>query len=319
MKRLPFRCGGTLPIGELAVVRPEEQQLAAALRAGEFCAVYAPPQSGKSSLALRAAEHLQHQGVRTATLDAFLVLLARKQQPTKAAVYCDFALALQEELRPGSVDEEAMVARWHKTDSPDELLAAFLRELRDTGPLALLLDEIDAFVLESPYAANFLAVVRAACGPGLGVCLLGFGLTPRRPPVALLDIGHEFLLGPLDRAELAPLAAGLAGLGDPPDVLLDEVYRWTQGHAGSTGFLCNLLTIDEYRENRDRTEGAAARVARLAENLTRLHRDILGLGRWSLSVPEKRLLPFDKAVLLRRWLRAQGAQGIHSSSGGSPF
>lgn len=242
-----FQAGGALRDGAFYLERGADEALFTALRDGHFCNVLAPRQVGKTSLAQRTARRLDAAGVRTASVD-----LTGINIPEVSAEM--FFTSVADELGQELGADALGYFREHDKLTPTRRLLGFLLEQvrgAEQTPLVIFVDEIDV-LLRHAFADDFFAALRSIYNRGardpesarLTFCLIGV-LVPldltQDPHMTPFNIGREIVLSDFLRPELTPLTAGLAGLGAPPEALLDEVFRWTQGHPALTQFLCEEL------------------------------------------------------------------------------
>jgi WD40 repeat protein len=253
--------GGTLP-GDAPsyIVRNADQELLDALRRSQFCYVLTSRQMGKSSLMVRTASRLQHEGVTCIVLD----LTAVGHNMSEAQWY-DGLL----NLIAGQLDlEDELDAFWeaHPRLGPQQRWMLALEEVVLTacaGRVVVFVDEIDA-VRSLPFSPDgFFAGIRECYNrrtqdpafQGLTFCLLGVASPSdliRDTRTTPFNIGHRIELSDFTAEEAAPLTEGLgvacrfAGLGNPTGMaagLLARVLHWTGGHPYLTQRLC--LAVSE--------------------------------------------------------------------------
>ncbi|MEZ4405445.1 MAG: AAA-like domain-containing protein [Polyangiales bacterium] len=249
-----FQEGLELAAGAFYLPREADTELPKRLLRGEFCAVLAPRQTGKSSLRARTERALQDAGVRTFSVDLSSLGIDSVEDgdDVRSMWYFTVATRISEVASLGG-ELEAVWSR--ESLSAHERFRAFLREqvaCRDT-PTVVFLDEIDR-TLSLPFERDdFFGLIREVSNgratqeawSTLTFCVLGVATPgelvrdPRR--AGTLVTGSVVTLDDFSRAELAPLAEGLATLPGKPDAYLDAVYEWTQGHPSMTQRLCHAL------------------------------------------------------------------------------
>lgn len=240
-----FVTGGTLQ--ETAgsyVTRRADDELFAGLKAGEFCYVLTSRQMGKSSLMIRTSRRLQSEGVTTVILD-----LTRLGQNLTAEQWYLGLLNLVGE-RIGIEDELEDYWFGEKNKGPWVKWSTALRDIvlkRITGPLVLLVDEIDV-VRSLPFSTDeFFAGIREFYNRRtqdpelhrLSFALFGVA-TPsdliRDTRLTPFNIGKRIELTDFTEHEALPLAKGLGpGMGEK---LLKRALHWTGGHPYLTQRLC---------------------------------------------------------------------------------
>lgn len=251
-----FQPGGALLGDRLYVSRRADDQLLAALREGEPCFVFAPRQVGKTSLCLRAMEHLRSEGWRCGYVD----LQALGDNGNDRQWYLSLVDAIARELDL-DLDIEAW-ERAHASITALQMFRTFLHtSLPSEVPIALFFDEVEVLLDAKNDVRLFLNITRTLemTRRGLVVCAAGSATVG---DFVSLDTGSSFFtraqaiaLEDFDRHELARFSEGLLQLGAPPDELLDAVYEWTSGHPGMTQEICWKLA----REG-ERPESPQARV-----------------------------------------------------------
>lgn len=282
---------GALREDALYVERSADEVLFAALSSGEFCAVLAPRQIGKSSLRARTARRLKEVGVHCAQIDLTSLGRAADRDPI-GAWYFSLAHRLADEL---DLSDPKPFFEQHAALLPADRLGLYLRRQvvpALTGTIVVFLDEID-YVRALPIDRDeFFVALRALYNERpqtpalerLTFCLLGVAAPRdlvRDPHITPFNIGRAIRLLDFSRTELSAFSSVLSSLDGESTRWLDEIYRWTSGHPYMTQALCQ-----EVLRRKAETGTVSERVERAAQAR------FLRVGRASdenLSYAEKRL------------------------------
>lgn len=282
---------GALREDALYIERRADDVLFAALSSGEFCAVLAPRQIGKSSLRARTARRLKEVGVHCAQIDLTSLGRAADRDPI-GAWYFSLAHRLADELE---LPDPKPFFEQHAALLPADRLGLYLRRQvvpALTGTIVVFLDEID-YVRALPIDRDeFFVALRALYNERpqtpelerLTFCLLGVAAPRdlvRDPHITPFNIGQAIRLLDFSRTEVSAFASALSPLDGESTRWLDEIYRWTSGHPYMTQALCQ-----EVLRRKAETGTVSERVERAAQAR------FLRVGRSSdenLSYAEKRL------------------------------
>lgn len=243
-----FVTGGALQVDAGSYVsRGADEELLAALRAGEFCYVLTTRQMGKSSLMVRTASQLREGGASVVIID----LTAIGQNLDVEQWYFSMLCHVGERLEL----EAEMEAYWDANirRAPLQRFMGALREVcleQRSEPLVIFVDEIDAVRSLRQFSADeFFAGIRECYNRRpedakmrrLSFCLLGVA-TPsdlisdqRMTP---FNIGHAIHLGDFTDADARVLANGLSPVPDTANTLIARVLWWTSGQPFLTQKLC---------------------------------------------------------------------------------
>jgi hypothetical protein len=243
-----FWAGGIVSEGSIRVKRPADDELLAALRAGEYCYILAPRQAGKSTLAAATASRLRKEGVACAFFDLNL----SGSDCEESEWYADLVQSVSRSLGV------PQVAEWRTpTGQPgDEAWLAFLRECLLTKmekPIVIFLDEID-WLRELPFGERFfrsvyrLPQLRDQFPPlaRLTFCLLG--VTPLEDLVPPATFGpfawiREIWLRDFLPEESQAFAEPLKHyVGGEAAGLLEAILAWAGGNPYMIQRLCKELT-----------------------------------------------------------------------------
>lgn len=246
-----FKAGGTLHLNAPSYVpRAADEELFKRLLASHFCYVLTSRQMGKSSLMIRTAARLRREGIRTAIVD----LSGLGTQITAAQWYLGILTRLGNELKL-VIDVEA----WWQERAALSVVQRFTDFMHDvvlaqvTGHIVIFIDEIDS-TLKLDFTDDFFAAIRTfynarASDPiyeRLTFALLGVAAPSdliQNRNLTPFNIGYALDLQELSRADAQPLADGLnqrfPGHGN---ALLDQIFRWTNGHPYLTQKLCAAAT-----------------------------------------------------------------------------
>jgi WD40 repeat protein len=252
-RSLRLQAGGTLnPRRHIYITRPEDDHLYNLLREGYYVNVLSSRQMGKSSLMVRTAERLEHDGSRAVIIDLagelggaldriesyYLGLLGRIRR--------DLNLSLDLEAWWGSCGTET----WNQR------LLGFFREVvcwQLEGRVVVFLDEIDS-TLKLPYTDDLFTAIRSMYNQRpqtpdferVSFCLIGVAtanelIKDRR--TTPYNIGETLELDDFQagRDDLTELAQFLHEDESQGRALLGQVLRWTGGHPYLTAKVCTDL------------------------------------------------------------------------------
>jgi len=235
------------------VVRPADHELLDNIQAGAFCSVLSAHQMGKSSLMVRTANILQHQGIRTVLIDLNTIGRIAVDQ-----WYLGFLVQVTRQLQLANDYQEW----WHGKHSLSvaQRLVGFLRDVvlaEIPGQIVLFIDEIDV-MLQLDFRDDFFAAIRAMAHARardpiynrLTFVLLGVA-TPidlardaNRTP---FTIGRRIVLSEFSYSEAAPLRQGLeVHFPGQSDRILRHIFHWTNGHPYLTQKLCLAITAERH-------------------------------------------------------------------------
>lgn len=313
---------GALREDAIYIERSADDELYDALFAGEFCAVLAPRQIGKSSLRVRIARRLVEAGIHCAQIDLTALGKAADRDPI-SSWYFSLATRIADELN--LQDPKPFFLQRSDLLPADRLLQYLAREVLPAcvGPVVIFLDEIDYLRALPIDRDEFFVALRALYNERaqqselkrLSFCLLGVA-APRdlvkNPDITPFNIGQLVRLLDFDRQELSAFAPVLAPLCDDEDTILDEMYSWTAGHPYMTQALCQELL----KQRGAQAQGSPAE---------RVERAVLGrflhTGRSSddnLSYAEKRLDQSPQKAALLALYRRLLIKGELPLDGGDP-
>lgn len=218
-----FVTGGTMrPDAPRYIPREADEQLYAAVLAGEYCNVLTTRQMGKSSLMARTAPRLRLEGVACAIVD-----LQGKGDRTSAPEQWYYGVAKQ--IATGLDLSFDLSAWWQQQFQllPAQRLTDFFADAvlkQIEGPVVVFIDEVD-WMIRLKFSDEFFAAIRScfnrrATEPAFN--RLTFVLLGSAAPAQLIrdatrtpfNVGRGIELTDFSPNEAAPLATALGDDGD---------------------------------------------------------------------------------------------------------
>ena len=265
-----YQVGGSLRWNDTNYVRRQADiDLYHALSTGQFCYIFNARQMGKSSLMVRVFYQLQDLGVACAAIDLSRI---GSQNVTLEQWYKGLAVELWQAF--DLVQSVNLKAWWQERQdlSPVQRLAQWIETVllvevksaeRSHPNLVIFLDAVDSVCsLEFPIQ-DFFALIRACYNrrslypeyQRLTFALLGVAKPSdlisdsRRTP---FNIGQAIALDGFQLSEAQPLAQGLVGAVNDPQLALQEILTWTGGQPFLTQKLCRLVAERSRATSEDR-------------------------------------------------------------------
>ena len=250
-----YKVGGALPHNVPSyITRARDRELYEALKAGEFCYVFSSGQMGKSSLMVRTLAKLQAEDWAGIIID-FSAKDSQADLPDRwyngiiNQLNRQFKLLDRKDFRIWLKEQDFL--------SPVERLGEFIETILLPGidrPIVIFIDEIDS-TLNLPFTDYFFALIRACYNKRAenpNYQRLTFALFGVAAPSDLIgdpkgfNIGKSIDLKGFALTEALPLAEGLTGKSDRPQVVLQEILRWTGGQPFLTQRLCQLVVDSSF-------------------------------------------------------------------------
>jgi WD40 repeat protein len=276
MPNMPFQdndyqVGGSLRVSAPSYIqRQADESLYQALRSREFCYVFNARQMGKSSLRVQTKHRLEQEGCHCASVDMTSI---GSSAISAEQWYRGFIAELWRGFNLGPPNQLKAWWQGQEQSSPVQCLKQFLEsvlmlKLPDAAIL-IFIDEID-HVLSLPFNMDdFFAFLRfcynqRAENPVYNQ--LSFALFGVATPSDLIqnthstpfNIGQAIELTGFRLTEALPLAQGLVSHAKKPEVLLNEILKWTGGQPFLTQKLCRLLVNDCNRADQSYCQQIAA-------------------------------------------------------------
>lgn len=255
MVKFSYHIGGSLtPNDPSYICRPADDALNTAVAAGQFCYVFNSRQMGKSSLLARTQWQLLQEGYACTTLDLTRI---GGEITTPTQWYKGIILELWRGLK---LRRELNLKEWWQEADDISLLQhlsyfverEILGKIKDKK-IVIFIDEIDSVISLKFPVDDLFALIRfcynqRSLDPEFE--RLTFVLFGVAKPTDLIqdstrtpfNIGYGIELGglPLEGSKL--LAQGLGDRLSDPQLLLQEIFRWTGGQPFLTQKLCQLVS-----------------------------------------------------------------------------
>jgi len=253
-----YQVGGSLDVNSpVYVVREADRNLYKMIKEKQYCNILNPRQMGKSSLRVRTTAVLSDEGIKCITIDFTGLVGSQKtlEQWYQSLIY-EICKVVKNKLDITLRDFE-LKSWWNELDflSSNEKLREFIETIllkNIPGEIVFFFEEIDS-ILNLNYSFDSLFGLfryfydsRADNPDFKRITFVLIGAVSPYDLISdskstLYNIGEQIILKPFKLENIKVFEKGLKEKHSNPSVLLEQVYKWTQGQPFLTQKICREI------------------------------------------------------------------------------